>query len=230
MRNIRSQITRLTNRNFIYVLGIVIIATFTLSLYQPQNREAGVVTATSTQYVAINNEDAVALAKISPNCAEYYSNYANEDDPMDNELSDFTNLHSLSDFLCGEYSLTQPKIKLADGKTLHFVVPIFLHNCGGSGHCSYYPLLEEKPGLVRHIRGFTAYDDSGVVSQDTEGTILAWEISYNLFQNTLLVDDTHLGGCGIQNIYKFNTQDEPVLILATKYDCSTNATTTLFKL
>ena len=210
---------RKLNPNLLYGLGIIIVV-LVFSWYQHQSRGVNKIIApmaTSTQHTVVN-EDAIALSKISPNCAKYYNNLGVGNDPINNELSDFINLHPLSDFLCSEYSMIQPKIKLADGKFLHFVSPVFLLNCGGSGHCTYYPLLEEKPGLVRHIRGFTWYDDAGStstisVSQDTEGTIFAWEISYDPLSNTLVVDDSQLD-CGTKNVYKFNSKDEPILVSA----------------
>jgi hypothetical protein len=187
---------RKINFNLLYVYGFVIIVIAVLAFSWYQHHEQGsatpVVVTASTIPKATVDEDAVALEKISSNCAKYYDTFGQGPDPIDNELADFTNLHPLSDFLCGDYSMIQPKVKLPDGKILHFVAPVFSIDCGASGYCTYYPLLEEKPGLVRHIRGFTSYGDDSSVSQDTDGTIFAWEITYDSSNNTLLVDDTHL--------------------------------------
>jgi hypothetical protein len=177
----------------------------------------------------VDQQYAVDLAKVNPNCAKYYETSGQGPDPIDNELASSTDLHPLSDFVCGDYSDIQSKAKLPDGKFVHFVAPVGSINCGASGHCNYYPLLEEKPGLVRLMRGFASYNDDGSVSQNPDGTIFAWDISYDSSRNTLLVDDTH-AGCGTQSTYKFNAQDEPTLVLVTSYDCSTNSTTTVFKL
>lgn len=203
-----------TNLNLTYGLCAIAIVAIVFAWYQNQNKKivvTPVAVATSTQYTAVNNEEAVALSKINPNCGKYYEDLASGNNPIDKELTDFTNLYPLSDFLCGDYSMIQPKAKLPDGKILHFVAPVFLLDCGASGHCTYYPLLEEKPGLVRHIRGFTWYDDTEP-TPDTDGTIFAWEISYDSSTNTLTVDDSH--SCGTKNIYKFNAKDEPILISA----------------
>lgn len=226
----------------VYGFSIVIAIVFVICWYywyQQRAKEeitAPIAVVTSTQYKTINDENLTALIKINLNCGKYYKNLASGNNPIDKELSDFNNLYPLSDFLCGEYSMVQPKVRFADGRTLHFIAPVFLLDCGGSGHCGYYPLLEEKTGLVRHIRGFIQYDyamnstSTVSISQDTDGIIPAWEISYDSSKGTLLVDDTHLGNCGTQNIYKFNAKDEPILIYATNYDCSTHSTTTLFRL
>lgn len=213
------------NPRYLYGLGAIIIAVLIFSWYQHQSKgvnEVPAVVATSTQSTAVINEDAIALAKISSNCAKYYNDLASGNNPIDKELADFVNIHPLSDFLCGDYSMIQPKATLPDGKILHFVAPVDLLNCGASGHCTYYPLLEEKTGLVRHIRGFTSYGDDGSISQDTDGTIFAWEISYDSSNNTLTVDDTH-SGYGETNVYKFNSKDEPILISVSNKSLSGNS-------
>lgn len=195
-----------------------------------QTPSSTAATVISSNMEVADQQYAADLAIVNPNCAKYYDTVGQGPDPITTELADFTNLHPLSDFLCGDYSLVQPKAKLPDGKILHFIAPVSLNDCGATGHCTYYPLLEEKPGLVRHIRGFTSPNNDGSISQDTGGTIFAWEINYDPKSNQLLVDDTELGGCGEKDTYKFNSRDEPILILATDFDCSTNSTTTLFKL
>ena len=200
------------NKKFRIVLGVTIFLTATLifSWYWHQNREVSVISQN-------RDENAIALAKVSPNCAKYYGTLGQGPDPITNELSDFVNLYPLSDFLCGDYS-DIASTTLADGKVLYFVDPIAIGSCG-SGGCQYYPLLEEKPGLVRHIRGFDeySYPERGItytppLQKDVDGTVFGF-LSFP--KNGEVEAYWHLSAeCGITNIYKFNIKDEPVLISA----------------
>ncbi|MHB8860116.1 MAG: hypothetical protein ACYC48_00035 [Minisyncoccota bacterium] len=189
------------NLNPVYILGIFVIATIIFSWYQHQNKEASkapIAVATSTQ-PSILDEEGQQYAKVSQNCALYYENAGTGKDSFSMELSDYTNLHPLSDFLCGTYSQTA-KMTLSDGKTLYFV-NIAPFDCG-SGGCTYYPLLEEKKGLVRHLRGFAG--------QDTDGTVFGF-LSVDPAKHSMSVYDK-IGQCGTTNTYTFTATDTPTLV------------------
>jgi hypothetical protein len=222
------------NSNLLYAFcfGILISGVLIFSWYQHSTQisaSTAPVSAVSTT-PSFDQETSKELAAINPNCSKYYEDLGGGNNPISKELSDFTTLHPLSDFLCSKHSVIQPKVMLPDGKVLHFVAPVDLVNCGTSGHCTYYTLLEEKPGLVRHIRGFTWYSDSGSATsasptEDADGSIFAWEISYDAKTQTLTADDSQLD-CGIKNIYKFDTNDKPILISA--YDSCLQGNDTLY--
>lgn len=188
----------------LYGLGVIVIIVLILYWYQHQYKEvswAPVAVATSTQSaVSVLNEEGQQYAKVSQNCALYYENVGIGKDLFSKELSDFTNLHPLADFLCDKYSDVM-EITLSDGKTLYFVAPISSLGCG-SGGCTYYPFLEEKKGLVRHLRGFTG--------QETDGTVFGF-LSIDLVRHSVSVYWHESAQCGTTNIFTFNSKDEPVL-------------------
>lgn len=164
------------------------------------------------------------------NSAVCRNNYEAGDNSPSKKLTDFNNLYLLSDFLCGEDS-NVIKMTFINGKTLYFVAPIRMYDCGNGG-CSYYSFLEEKPGLVRRIRGFNGYevtvpyyDHTPIFHEDTEGVVFARILSFDSEKGTISVYD-EIGDCGITNTYSVVTNMDPTLIEA--YDnCSK---TTLFKL
>ncbi|HEY4500877.1 MAG TPA: hypothetical protein VJI70_01235 [Candidatus Paceibacterota bacterium] len=163
----------------------------------------------------------------SASCRKNYE--AGDNSPM-KKLADFNNLYPLSDFLCGEDS-NVIKMTFVDGKTLYFVAPIRMFDCGNGG-CSYFSFLEEKPGLVRRIRGFDGYsvtvpyyDHTPIFHEDVEGVVFARILSFDSAKGTISVYD-EIGDCGITNTYKVRTDGTPVLINA--HDSCLK--TTLFKL
>ncbi len=202
----------------IYGLVIAIAIILTISWYQSQRKEvsmASAVVATSTEPSQMSEEDQ-QYAKINPNCALYYENLGVGTDSFSVELSDFTNLHPLADFLCGKYSDVM-KMTLSDGKTLYFIAPISSLGCG-SGGCTYYPMLEVRPGVVRHLRGFDAYSDAGstttaTVQKDTDGSVFGF-LSFGSQRHSVDVYWHESAQCGTTNTYAFNSKDEPVLISA----------------
>lgn len=150
------------------------------------------------------------------NCLAYYNGSGVGTDTLSMELADFSDLHPLSDFLCGANS-NATSTTLADGKTLYFVAPITRLGCG-SGGCTYYPLLEEKSGLVRHIRGFTSYSDYGSTStasasQDADGSLFGF-LTFDSKAHTVSAYAHENAQCGTTNTYAFSATDTPVLISA----------------
>ncbi len=191
------------NHNLVYGL-VIIIPLLIFSWYQYSNKKVMTLAtvATSTQPSAID-EDGQQYAKVSQNCALYYENVGTGTDTFSTELSDFTNLHPLSDFLCGKYSDVM-KMTLSDDKTLYLIAPIFSLACG-SGGCTYYPLLEEKKGLVRRIRGFTQNDEGG------DGSIFGFP-SLDPLKHLVSVYWHESAQCGTTNTYTFTATDTPILI------------------
>ena len=190
------------NLNLVYGFGVVIIAAIAFAWCQHRNNSANgaiVVVATSTQSLALD-EEGQQYAKVSQNCALYYENVGIGTDLFSKELSDFTNLHPLSDFLCGKYS-DVTKMTLTDGKTLYLIAPISSLGCG-SGGCTYYPLLEEKRGLVRHLRGFAG--------QDADGTVFGF-LSIDPTKHSVSVYWHESAQCGTTNIYTFSATNMPIL-------------------
>ena len=188
--------------NLAYGLSLVVITALAFSWYQHQHKEVnGTLTAvaTSTQS-SFPKEENQQYAKVSQNCALYYENVGIGTDLFSKELSDFTNLHPLSDFFCGKYSDAM-KMTLSDGKTLYFIAPISSLACG-SGGCTYYPLLEEKRGLVRHLRGFTG--------QDIDGTVFG-SLSIDPTKHSMSTYWHENAQCGTTDTYTFSATDTPVL-------------------
>ncbi len=165
-------------------------------------------------------ENNAGLAAISTNCANYYE--IDNNNSLKNELADFINLHPLSDFLCGEFSSVE-KVNFVNGKTLYFVAPVRLLDCGNGG-CTYYSLLKEQPGLVRHIRGFDGYSDTDSFWKDADGSVFG-HLSFDPVKETVSVYH-EVGNCGTTNTYKIEINSIPVLIDA--YDSCSE--TVLFKL
>ena len=128
------------NLNLLYGLGIVVIAVLIFSWYQH---------GTNQQYAS-------DIAKVNPNCAKYDETSGQGPDPITTELSDYANLHPLSDFLCGG-SIINKKTQ-SDGKVLYLVAINGRIDCGNGG-CTTQALLEEQPGLVRHIRSLSGWYD-----------------------------------------------------------------------
>ncbi len=187
----------------LYSISVLLLVALVSIRYQHATQKVVVPTVSS----ATSSND--APSDMSPNCAAYYNNAGNGTDPIDTELADFTNLHPLSDYLCGSYSDVL-KTTLADGKVLYFVDPIAQESCG-SGGCTYFPMIEERPGAIRRIRGFTggsdAGDDSvfGFLSFPKKGVVeVYWHESAT---------------CGTTNTYGFTATDTPYLI-STSDSCS----------
>lgn len=198
--------------NLIYSTGVIVIIGLAIVWYQYEHRRevathAPIATSTTPTMSEADSGYSANLALVNLNCAKYYESAGQGPDPISNELADFTNLHPLSDFLCGKYS-DDVSMTLADGKVLHFV-NIATFECG-SGGCTYYPLLEEKKGLVRHIQGFAG--------QDAGDSVFGFP-SIDPIRHTVSIYWHESAQCGTTSTYTFNSKDEPVLI-STKDTCS----------
>lgn len=177
----------------------------------------------------ISAEIHAELSAIREDCGLYTSDGSEENDPINTKLADFANLYPLSDFLCGEHS-NVAKVTLANGKNFYFIAPVRMFDCGNGG-CTYYPFIEEQPGLVRHLRGFDKYevavpyyDHTQVFSEDINGSIFFKMLHAYPKTWTLSIDD-EIGDCITTNTYKIATDGTPQLIRA--YDVCSD--TVLFK-
>ena len=163
------------------------------------------------------------LSAIRKECALYSPFVSEEKDPIKAKLADFTKLYPLSDFLCGKQS-NVIKITLINGKNLYFIAPVRMFDCGNGG-CTYYPFIEEQPGLVRHLLGFNKYeittpyyDHTKVFSEDMEGSVFFKMLHAFPETWTISIDD-EIGDCITTNTYKIAGDGTPKLIRA--YDaCS----------
>jgi hypothetical protein len=186
------------------------------------------VVATSTpSFEADQQEYSKELAAISQYCVEYYMTASTT---LTFNGFDFTTLRPLSDYTCGKSSEIR-KLLLSDGRTMYFVSTNTLVDCG-SGGCGYNVYLEEKPGLVRRIKGFDTYD---IDDQTGKSTLIKGMdgvfgfLSFDTKNQIIRVYDHINSLCGTEDIYQIGGNDLPTLIASYDTTCEGAVPNTFFR-
>ncbi len=190
-----------------------------------------VVATTTDPYDA---EHIKELTAISKNCIGNYNAIVSTSTDNFAAFSDFTALHPLSYYTCGDFSDVQT-MTYPDGKHLYFVAVDTSLNCASDG-CMYIPLLEVTPGAVKHLRGFNSYSYGGDYGwdtttpgyhRDTDGSIFGF-LTFESKNNLVIAYEHDSSTCGIENIYQVTDDKFPPLFLASYDTCSAATPTALY--
>lgn len=218
----------------VIAFSLAAIAAFLYFTTRPGDKlsQTEVVATTTDPY---DVEHIKALTAISENCVGNYEAVVSTSTDNFAAFSDFTGLHPLSYYTCGDFSDVQT-MTFPDGKHLYFVAVDTSLSCASDG-CMYMPLLEVTPGNVKHIRGFNSYSYDGdygwaatstpYYHYDTDGAIFGF-LTFQSKNGLVIAYERDSSTCGIENIYQVTDDKFPPLFLASYDTCDTATPTALY--